>query len=339
MEEERNKINEWIVDYLGGALDGDSLEMLKAWLAASPENRAYFRQQKEIWDASGQKQKYDKDLAFQRFQTRVAKDCTVAAKWRNYIPYVGYGVAVLLLLIVCSVFFYWEGRANYKEAMNEVVVEVPIGSRSKMFLPDGTAVWLNAGSRMVYSQDFGVDDRNVLLEGEGYFEVMKNKTLPFVVRSKDLQVRVVGTKFNFRDYPSDKEVVVTLEEGKICLNNLLRKGKETSLSPNERVCLDKKSGRMMVENVTAANALQWTHGYLFFDEELLPDIVKQLERSYNVQITIADKSLEEFRFYGNFVRQEQSIKDVLDVLSSTGNIRYTISDRDIVLYKGKLSDK
>lgn len=339
MEEERNKINEWIVDYLGGALDGDSLEMLKAWLAASPENRAYFRQQKEIWDASGQEQKYDKDLAFQRFQTHVAKDCPAAAKWCNYIPYVGYGVAMLLLLVVCSVFFYWKGRTNYKKAMNEVVVEVPIGSRSKMFLPDGTAVWLNAGSRMVYSQDFGVDDRNVLLEGEGYFEVMKNKTLPFVVRSKDLQVRVVGTKFNFRDYPSDKEVVVTLEEGKICLNNLLRKGKETSLSPNERVCLDKKSGRMMVENVTAANALQWTRGYLFFDEELLPDIVKQLERSYNVQITIADKSLEKFRFYGNFVRQEQSIKDVLDVLSSTGNIRYTISDRDIVLYKGKLSDK
>lgn len=339
MEEERDKINEWIVDYLGGVLDGDSLKKLNAWLSASPENRKYFRQQKEIWNASRQEKKYDKDLAFRRFQVHIAKDCPAPGKWRNYISYVRYGAAVLLLLVVCSVFFYWEGRTNYKKAMNEVVVEVPIGSRSKMFLPDGTMAWLNAGSRMVYSQGFGVDDRNISLEGEGYFEVVKNKKLPFVVRSKDLQVRVVGTKFNFRDYPSDEEVVVTLEEGKICLNNLLRKSKETSLSPNERVRLDKKSGRMIVENVTAANALQWTQGYLFFDEELLPDIVKKLERSYNVQITVADKSLESVRFYGNFVRQEQSIKDVLDVLSSTGNIRYTISDRNIVLYEGKLSDE
>ena len=83
---------------------------------------------------------------------------------------------------------------------------------------------------------------------------------------------------------------------------------------------------------TASNASQWTDGYLFFDEELLPDIVKELERSYNVNIHIANDSLNKFRFYGNFVRREQSIQEVLDALASTEKIQYKIEERNITIY-------
>ena len=117
-------------------------------------------------------------------------------------------------------------------------------------------------------------------QGEGYFEVRRNEKLPFFVKTKDLQLQVLGTKFNFRDYPEDHEVVVSLLEGKVELNNLLKKEKEAILAPDERAILNKTNGRMTVETVTASNASQWTDGYLFFDEELLPDIVKELERSY-----------------------------------------------------------
>lgn len=111
---------------------------------------------------------------------------------------------------------------------------------------------------------------------------------------------MLGTKFNFRDYPEDHEVVVSLLEGKVGLNNLLREEKEAVLSPDERAVLNKANGLLTVESVTASNASQWTDGYLFFDEELLPDIAKELERSYNVKIHIANDSLKTFRFYGNF---------------------------------------
>lgn len=89
---------------------------------------------------------------------------------------------------------------------------------------------------------------------------------------------------------------------------------------------------MTVETVTASNASQWTGGYLFFDEELLPDIVKELERSYNVTIRIANDSLNTFRFYGNFVRREQSIQEVLEALASTEKIQYKIEERNITIY-------
>ena len=199
-------------------------------------------------------------------------------------------------------------------------------------MPDGTLVWLNAGSRMTYSQGFGVDNRKVELEGEGYFEVQRNEKLPFFVKTKDLQLQVLGTKFNFRDYPEDHEVVVSLLEGKVELNNLLKKEKEAFLAPDERAILNKANGLMTVETVTASNASQWTDGYLFFDEELLPDIVKELERSYNVNIHIANDSLNKFRFYGNFFRREQSIQEVLDALASTEKIQYKIEERNITIY-------
>ena len=147
-----------------------------------------------------------------------------------------------------------------------------------------------------------------------------------------MQVRVLGTKFNFRDYPEDHEVVVSLLEGKVELNNLLKKEKEAFLAPDERAILNKANGLMTVETVTASNASQWTDGYLFFDEELLPDIVKELERSYNVNIHIANDSLNKFRFYGNFVRREQSIQEVLDALASTEKIQYKIEERNITIY-------
>ena len=138
-------------------------------------------------------------------------------------------------------------------------------------------------------------------------------------------MQVLGTKFNFRAYPDVHEVLVSLLEGKVELSNLLKKEKEAFLAPDERAILNKANGLMTVETVTASNASQWTDGYLFFDEELLPDIVKELERSYNVNIHIANDSLNKFRFYGNFVRREQSIQEVLDALASTA-VSYTHLD-------------
>lgn len=331
MEEARLKMDELITSYLQESLDKSSLDELKKWMAESPENERYFMQRQEIWFSAvaNEKNRYNKEKAFDDFRARVK--ATKANGKMRLKPLWRYA-AVAALLIAFSALSFWQGGERVKDSFAQIEVEAPIGSRSRLVLPDGTTVWLNAGSRMSYSQGFGVDDRKVKLEGEGYFEVAKNKEVPFLVTTKDLQVRVVGTKFNFRNYPTDDEALVTLEEGKVALNNLLQPGDEVMLAPNERVRLNKVDGKMQVERAMASNALQWTMGYLFFDEELLTDIMKELERSYNVKIKIATDSLKGVRFYGNFVRQEQNIQEVLDVLSSTRKIHYTIKDKNITLY-------
>lgn len=297
MEEENKHIDELIANYLTEDLDKNALDELKTWIAASAENQQYFIRQREIWFSAVSREAasvYDKDKAFENFRNRVEsqkeiqstsrRGFSLSALWRY--------AAVVAIIIAVGCISYWQGEVNVKDTFADISVEAPLGSKTKLYLPDGTLVWLNAGSRMTYSQGFGVDNRKVELEGEGYFEVKRNEKIPFFVKTKDLQLQVLGTKFNFRDYPEDHEVVVSLLEGKVGLNNLLREEKEAVLSPDERAVLNKANGLLTVESVTASNASQWTDGYLFFDEELLPDIAKELERSYNVKIHIANDSLK-----------------------------------------------
>ena len=329
MKEVKGHIDDLIVDYLTGSLPESAMSELKEWIKASSENKKYFLQQSEIWFSTMNRKlasRYDKDKAFEIFKERLERDRGRGRffKW--------YYIAGIVVIFMISVFSYWLGEVNLKKNFEQMVVEAPLGSRTKLYLPDGTLVWLNAGSRMTYSQGFGVDNRKVELEGEGYFEVKRNEKVPFFVKTKDLQLQVLGTKFNFRDYPEDHEVVVSLLEGKVELSNLLKKEKEAILAPDERAMLNKANGLLKVESVTASNASQWTDGYLFFDEELLPDIAKKLERSYNVKIHIANDSLKTFRFYGNFVRREQSIQEVLEALASTEKMQYKIEERNITIY-------
>lgn len=337
MEEENKHIDELIANYLTEGLDKNALDELKTWIAASVENQQYFIRQREIWFSAVSREAasvYDKDKAFENFRNRVEsqkeiqstsrRGFSLSALWRY--------AAVVAIIIAVGCISYWQGEVNVKDTFADISVEAPLGSKTKLYLPDGTLVWLNAGSRMTYSQGFGVDNRKVELEGEGYFEVKRNEKIPFFVKTKDLQLQVLGTKFNFRDYPEDHEVVVSLLEGKVGLNNLLREEKEAVLSPDERAVLNKANGLLTVESVTASNASQWTDGYLFFDEELLPDIAKELERSYNVKIHIANDSLKTFRFYGNFVRREQNIQEVLEALASTEKMQYKIEERNITIY-------
>ena len=337
MEEENKHIDELIANYLTEGLDKNALDELKTWIAASAENQQYFIRQREIWFSAVSREAasvYDKDKAFENFRNRVEsqkeiqstsrRGFSLSALWRY--------AAVVAIIIAVGCISYWQGEVNVKDTFADISVEAPLGSKTKLYLPDGTLVWLNAGSRMTYSQGFGVDNRKVELEGEGYFEVKRNEKIPFFVKTKDLQLQVLGTKFNFRDYPEDHEVVVSLLEGKVGLNNLLREEKEAVLSPDERAVLNKANGLLTVESVTASNASQWTDGYLFFDEELLPDITKELERSYNVKIHIANDSLKTFRFYGNFVRREQNIQEVLEALASTEKMQYKIEERNITIY-------
>lgn len=337
MEEENKHIDELIANYLTEGLDKNALDELKTWIAASVENQQYFIRQREIWFSAVSREAasvYDKDKAFENFRNRVEsqkeiqstsrRGFSLSALWRY--------AAVVAIIIAVGCISYWQGEVNVKDTFADISVEAPLGSKTKLYLPDGTLVWLNAGSRMTYSQGFGVDNRKVELEGEGYFEVKRNEKIPFFVKTKDLQLQVLGTKFNFRDYPEDHEVGVSLLEGKVGLNNLLREEKEAVLSPDERAVLNKANGLLTVESVTASNASQWTDGYLFFDEELLPDIAKELERSYNVKIHIANDSLKTFRFYGNFVRREQNIQEVLEALASTEKMQYKIEERNITIY-------
>lgn len=278
----------------------------------------------ELWVSSAvadDTQQYDVDQAFERFRKRTGLDQSGRQSYKWYRTWSVAAVAIVLLGLI-TVTAYWQGSRQIQSNFSDIVVEAPLGSKTKLTLPDGSTVWLNAGSKMIYSQGFGVSDRRLAFQGEGYFEVEKNDKMPFLVQTPDVDVTVVGTKFNFRNYPEDEETVVELLEGKVALENQLKEEAVRYLSPNEKMVLHKATGEMDITSTKVKEATLWTENILLFDEDLLPDIVRELERSYHVQIEIENEDLKQTRFYGQFNQLEQNIYDVLDMLSETGKLKY-----------------
>ncbi len=218
-----------------------------------------------------------------------------------------------------------------ENAFADIVIEAPVGARTCMYLPDGTQVWLNACSRLTYSQGFGINDRNLKLEGEGYFEVSHNEQLPFIIHTQEVDVTVLGTQFNFKNYADDSEASVSLLSGKVKLSNHLRQEETLYLQPNEKVTLNKLTGEMKTTRTQVQNSKIWTHDELFFDEELLEDIAKKLMRNYDVKIEVAD-SLKNTRFYGSFKMSGSTIEQVLETISSTNRMKYKQEKGIYILY-------
>lgn len=287
----------------------------------------------ELWVSSAvadDTQQYDVDQAFERFRKRTGLDQSGRQSYKWYRTWSVAAVAIVLLGLI-TVTAYWQGSRQIQSNFSDIVVEAPLGSKTKLTLPDGSTVWLNAGSKMVYSQGFGVSDRRLAFQGEGYFEVEKNDEMPFLVQTHDVNITVVGTKFNFRNYPEDEEAVVELLEGKVALENQLKEEAVRYLSPNEKMVLHKATGEMDITSVKVKEATLWTENILLFDEDLLPDIVRKLERSYHVQIEIENEDLKQARFYGQFNQLEQNIYEVLDMLVETGRLEYQEKDKVIYL--------
>lgn len=335
MEEKNAHIDELVSKLLTEGLGKEEREELDNWMRQSDEHRKYVMQCQEVWFSALEEEetrRYDAGKAYAAFCERIAglqfKEEKQGFPWKMVCRY----AAAVAALVLVAFFSYRSGETNLKQSLTAIEVEAPLGSQSRLRLPDGTLVVLNAGSRIAYPQDFGVDSRKVELEGEGYFEVEHNAEIPFYVSSVNLQVKVLGTKFNFCDYPEDEKAVVSLLEGKVALDNLMRKEAEMTLLPDERIVLDKRAGQMKKESGHDKQVTGWVQGRLSFDETPLNEVVKVLERSYGVRIYFASEALKSYRFYGNFSRTEQSLEDILETLEKTGKVRYTVSDREITLY-------
>ena len=169
--------------------------------------------------------------------------------------------------------------------LNRLVI--PYGKTSKLILPDGSTVFLNAGSQLVYPEFFKDKFREVFLVGEAFFNVFENKRQPFVVQTTDVRIKVLGTKFNVSAYPSDKIIETVLTEGQIKLEpnhaGLFEPG--TELVPGQLASYDKASKKSKLELVDIQTYTMWKGGVLSFESSDLSRVIKQLERYYNFQFS------------------------------------------------------
>ena len=337
-----SRADELILLSLTGELREREIEELRLWTESSGEARSYYEGIRDLWMAAGMmcaEGQFDAISAYDRFREEYLSSVSVSIQPRGkrtqprtrFWSKAWKFAAIIVLLISAGAVGWWQGTEKIKDRFSEVVIEAPVGSSTRLTLPDGTEVCLNAASRISYSQGFGVSDRDVRIIGEACFDVTRNDRIPFIVLSDNLRVRVVGTQFNFRDYPEDLEAVVSLKRGRVILSNLLIDEGEKFLYPDQRMVLDKHNARMRIESKDASKSMLWTDGILFFDEALLSDIAKDLERRYNVHITILGEQLRQMRIYGSFSSQDVGIREIMEVFTRTNHLRYAIEDKQIIL--------
>lgn len=175
-----------------------------------------------------------------------------------------------------------------KIKMNTLVI--PYGNRSTITLADGTQVWLNAGSRMIYPSRFIDRKREVFLVGEAFFNVTKNQEKPFIVKTPDIEIEVLGTQFNLSAYPEENVVQAVLTEGSIELGwtNGGLFDRSTKIVPGQMAMVNREKRETKLYNVNTEYYTSWREGYLTFNNSDLSRVVKKLERYYNIRFRYED---------------------------------------------------
>ena len=181
-------------------------------------------------------------------------------------------------------------KINVKEHPEEVKMNtllIPYGNRSTIILADGTKVWLNAGSRLIYPSRFVDRNREVFMVGEAFFDVAVNEEQPFVVKTPDIKIEVLGTKFNISAYPEENIVQTVLTRGSIELGwtNGRLFDRNLTMEPGQLVSANKKEKTTSLYNVNTEYYTSWKEGYLTFNNSDLSRVVKKLERYYNIRLT------------------------------------------------------
>lgn len=212
---------------------------------------------------------------------------------------------------------------------NYQTLSVPPGGEYKLILSDGSAVWLNSDTRIRFPLAFSGNKRTVFLEGEAYFEVAHHPSQPFIVSVKDMEVEVLGTKFNVKAYSDDSTVYTTLAEGRV-KTIIPRSNTNLLLTPNQQCIFNKSNGKMQKREVDAYTFTGWTQGKFIFENETLEEIMKQLSRWYGIEVLYQNPQIKNYRFTGYVDRFDQ-ISTLLDMLEKTYNITFYIQGKTIVI--------
>lgn len=332
MKEQEIDNHQLAIRYFEGCITLAEEEILFRFINTAPENKTLFRQWEDAWMLSSRHVSEIKN-EWKHLQRRMqVRHLMVGTRfksgrfrWQSFVAAASI-IFVLLLGGAYGVNLYLDSTI----ARNSFALETAYGEKSKLVLADGTVVWLNAGSSLRYSGNFNLKNREVILQGEAYFEVTKQSDgTPFLVKTDHYSVQVKGTKFNVSSYPEDAVSTTALLEGSV---DILYNGKHIPVVPGELLSLNKEDGRFIRQQVQVSQYKSWTEGRVEYDKITLGELADRLSRKYNVKIHL-DKSLSEDLFFRVSLRNEETVGDVFQALSKIIPISYERQGQDIYVRK------
>lgn len=357
---------------LAGEASAEELDELEALLRSDPDMHYALQNITDLWNLPAPADN-EVEAAFNRHVNRL-KDAgtdwdqteetepqpdfiSIQKNSRKKLLIISIATAVLM---VASIYWYNSvtDRAPFVASQPGEKNEVSTrnGSKTKITLPDGSKVWLNAGSMLTYNKDFGGKIREVNLSGEAFFEVkpaispLTKQKIPFVIHTQHIDVRVLGTAFNVKSYPGDRQTETSLVHGKVEVLIHNRPEEIFTLRPNEKLVVLNEETKVpdtgntgkanhepfvSLSKLTYTNAdsllveTAWVQNKLVFDNESFLEVAEKLERWYNVEITFKDANKQELRFTGVF--ENETIQQALDYMAITAPFHYSIQGNKITI--------
>ena len=295
----------------GEATDNE-LTQIRQWVNADKMNRETFYHERALFDA----------LQLNAFQkgNHVRKQSVPLWKWIGSAA-----AAVIALFLLYNIPVFTTKNIQPEIALN--TIKVPAGQRVEVTLSDGTHIWLNARSEFSYPASFNENTREVRLKGEAFFDVAKDRNKKFIVNTSRCEVEVLGTQFNVEAYDDRESVKTTLVEGSV---DVQAGGEKVRLIPHEQLQYHKNTAEMEVREVNVREIIAWKNGWFVFDNTTLGEIVKTLQRWYNIEVEFIRPELEHLRFTGDLSRYD-SFDAVIRMFEDTKKLNMSvISNRLIV---------
>lgn len=301
--------------YFSGTASIEEEKQILDWVEASDENREAFLKERMLFDVA---------LFSEKQETR---------KTARLIPMLRWTARVAAAVIVAVSGYFMTTDFIYNKGAQPQTITVPAGQRAQITLADGTRVWLNSKSTLTYAGNFGRKERNVQLDGEAYFEVAKNKSIPFYVQTEMHNVRVVGTCFNVCAYRDSKEFETTLVEGIVDIYTSDSKQVVTRLQKDEFFA--NYDGRCKKTILPSYEYLRWKEGLYCFDDVPFSGILDKLEKYYNVKITVTSPRLLTHEGLTGKFREQDGIEHILRAISKEHPFKFRINEEkdSIIIYE------
>ncbi len=325
---DHQSIDRLLFAYFSGTASSEEQDMILSWLKESEKHKVHYEECCEIWalqhlqDITENKNAVHINI-LNRLVSRQEKP------HRHIWTTLGRIAAIFILGVTIGfasvLYFRTSVPANNDRLFTETMV--PNGSRSKLRLPDGSVVWLNAGSRLTYQNDFGKNNRTIFLDGEALFEVKSDSLNPFRIKTKEIDAVVLGTVLTVKAYEEDPLVEVTLLEGKTRVEQLAN-NKVVTLLPDQQLTYDKENGKTNLHHVDAAKYAGWVNGKIFFADEPFEILAKHLERIYDITININSEILKKERFYGSFDKSS-GIQYILKKIDIDDRFQWSFTDETL----------
>jgi transmembrane sensor len=364
--------NDLIISYLSGNASDSDIELLRNWILQSDEHKNEFIQIKTTWLAAAQVARntnFDTQKALFDFNHKIgAQNKKLPAQTSYRLKHLLKIAAAFLLMFMLGslgTYLMMKGKEGKNTEGKLIFVYAPKGGKAMTVLPDGTKVWLNAGSNLSYNPvTYGQEARQVTLIGEGFFSVITNPQKPFVVSAKDLKIKALGTEFNVKAYPEENTIEATLVKGIVKVEGTDRNLQSFVITMNPKQKITFYSGKALIDKspLTDPSKVEgdklsqikleslpanipvkpivhsmvkpdlytsWKDDKWIFEGEEIGKLAILLERRFNVSITFDAEELKHYKFTGTF--QKETLEQILKVLKLTAPLQYKVGKGNVEL--------